>query len=159
MKHPTDEEIEKFIRPLGMLPTPQTVAIVTEVIKWARDQQVIKLPDGITYEEQINRLAADSKSLYDAVELGFKLGRNQQPKLKTLEDWGWKIQKGHKEACTVKTPLGLYTLRMEFNGEVYWAFINTRRDEITPWTQCASFEDAKQLAQADYEKRINELYA
>lgn len=39
MKHPTDEEIEKFIMPLGMLPTPQTVAIVTEVIKWARDQQ------------------------------------------------------------------------------------------------------------------------
>lgn len=110
MKHPTDEEIEKFIRPLSMLPTPQTVAIVTEVIKWSRDQQPkLKMPEWIRGRNLVSKVPWGSYTIYDEVD-GVTL---------QFHDWsktGYKTKK------------------------------------------CKSVDHGKQLAQADYERRINELY-
>lgn len=72
--------------------------------------------------------------------------RDQQPKLKTLDNWGWQEN-------LVITPIAIYEV-----------FYNRRTNEYkwrktgTKAQVCDSIDHGKQLAQADYERRINELY-
>lgn len=125
MKHPTDEEIEKF---------------ASDVIPLMSEQK------GMAYKRGIIK--------------GAKWVRDQQPKLKTLEDWGWDNKRPLIFACV--TPLGEYFVGY-ITGDLYdpaygyWWAIGTGE-----WKPCQTIQEGMRNCQADYEeraaKRVNELY-
>jgi len=109
MKHPTDEEIEKFAIEYGgnHAETPRTI---------------------------------------DAIMVGANWARDQQPKLKTL---GWE----ERESSLLCEVIGCdYEIWENIGG--YFLRINPGCYTL----KGKSIADCKQLAQADYERRINELY-
>jgi hypothetical protein len=112
MKHPTDEQIEK----------------------WTRD-----------YSDNMGDDPIEVSDLRQACTECAKWARDQQPKLKTLE---WITM---NPGFRAHTSFGIYIIMEIKKGGFYFDF----HGELT---FCNSIDDCKQLAQADYERRINELY-
>lgn len=96
--------------------------------------------DGIEDEDQLMYALKDFKR-------GAKWVRDQQPKLKTLEDFGWSKNN------YASTPIGKYEVwRGSLTDMFFWRLVDRTS------CGCDSIDHGKQLAQADYEKRVNELY-
>lgn len=86
-------------------------------------------------------------AVFISVKDGAKWVRDQQPKLKTLEDFGWSKNN------YASTPIGKYEVwRGSLTDMFFWRLVDRTS------CGCDSIDHGKQLAQADYEKRVNELY-
>jgi len=86
---------------------------------------------------------------------GAKWARDQQPKLKTLE-W-FQTNRNTIKAQTLVAVYWVYHSMVNGKDKFTWNF-QYLDDKFYAPQDCDSEEHGKQLAQADYEKRVNELY-
>lgn len=96
-----------------------------------------------------------SRTAYELTGEAANWARDQQPKLKTLE---WF--QTNRNTIKAQTPIAVYWVYHSMvNGKdkFTWNF-QYLDDKFYAPQDCDSEEHGKQLAQADYEKRINELY-
>jgi hypothetical protein len=112
-------------------------------------------------DEQIEKFAieyggnhAETPRTIDAVMVGAKWARDQQPKLKPLV---WHKAKDVYKWQS-KTDIGLWYAVSERWTFCYKAQHFSEHDIIVSKLPCDSEDHGKQLTQADYEKRVNELY-
>lgn len=90
---------------------------------------------------------------YPAFYEGAKWARDQQ-KLKTLE---WNsvayASDGGSHVIAASISFGFYAVTFHYGSNTYtWSYNDGKEHP------CDDFDHGKQLAQADYEKRVNELY-
>lgn len=128
MKHPKDEDIEKY-----------ALEFCSKYISTYDVHDVINYKLGIID--------------------GAKWARDQQPKLKTLEEWGWfRTSEGQYKVHVAVDYFDIWYFVYEEDDQWYYATAGEKwtRDGKGIWAE--SKEQAMQLAQTDYERRINELY-
>lgn len=120
---------------------------ITEEEMWAKAREVWPLRDSASFDDNATNGARQVMWVTAA-----KWACDQQPKFKTLEDWGWIKDKwchvGFEDffKCSYKIDNGIVYIRPDWRGEQWF--------EVGP---CDSIDHGKQLAENHYQKRFKTI--